>query len=223
MLWVADMNTPIGRDAPGIPSRETSRAFAKNVFASLSAADRRVRLRLCDLVEHCAILCAEDEDANVLAASAYLQETGIIHCSRDKAIYSLGLAEHAFEDSIGALDPRLVDSILNHVRAGESHTITAEAQLMRICHKYAVTHYLDYLKLKASLSISAFEKLQLERIDAYSRYLKNHPRGHDIGETLHGIFYPAKATARGNEPWELALREIRCKPAQPADGIALPK
>ncbi|CAN5157179.1 hypothetical protein BH23VER1_BH23VER1_23060 [soil metagenome] len=215
------MNTLLSRDSPGIPSRESSRALARNLFASLSANDRRVRLRLCDLVEHCALMCAEEEDPDVLAASAYLQETGVIHSSREKARYSLSLAEHYFEESLGELDPRLVDCILHHVRAGENAAVTAEARLMQICHKYAVTHYLDYLDLKASVSIAAFERLQLERIDAYSRYLRQHPRGQEIGEILHGIFYPQAGASLGHEPWERALREIRLRFPTAPSGLAL--
>ena len=76
--------------------------------------------------------------------------------------------------------------IRNHVRAGTP--ATAEARLMRICHKYAVCHYLDYMMFKAQVSLEAFERLQMERIDAYSAYLDEHPRGKEISRELQKIF-----------------------------------
>ena len=71
---------------------------------------------------------------------------------------------------------------------------------MRICHKYAVCHYLDYVLFKAQVSLEAFERLQMERIDAYAAYLEEHPRGKQIERALQAIFLrkkdasPAKQT-----------------------------
>ncbi len=170
-----------------IPTLEDARNFARQSFRNLSAADQIVRYRLCEFVEKAVMATALEENLDVLRAAAYLQEVGVIHSSREKAIYSLQMSERYFEDSLGELDPRLWDTILNHVRTGKPKT--PEAVLMRICHKYAVTHYLDYMLLKHQIAAASFEELQIARIESYAADLRAHPRGKKIGEMLHALFY----------------------------------
>lgn len=169
-----------------IPKLDEAKEFARSCFRSLSAADGLIRFRLCELVERSVIATAGDEDLAVLRAAAYLQEVGVVHSSKEKAIYSLQMCQRFFEDSLGELHPLLEDCILNHVRSGVA--ISPEARLMQICHKYATTHYLDYMLLKLQISETGFERLQLERIEAYSGYLDAHSRGREIGAVLHAIF-----------------------------------
>ena len=171
-----------------LPSLESAQQFARASFENLSSDARAIRYRLCELVEQSVVATADDEDLDVLRPAAYLQEVGVIHSSKEKAIYSLQMVErhYSHDENFEELDPRLYDTIKNHVRDGKP--ATAEARLMRICHKYAVCHYLDYTIYKAQVSLAAFERLQLERIDAYARYLDEHPRGRQISRTLQGIF-----------------------------------
>ena len=171
-----------------LPSLESAQQFAKATFKSLSSDAQIIRYRLCELVEQSVIATARDEDLDVLRPAAYLQEVGVVHSSKQKALYSLQMVENVFtyDENHEELDPRLVDCIRNHVRAGTP--ATAEAQLMRICHKYAVCHYLDYAMFKAQVSLQAFERLQMERIDAYAAYLDEHPRGEEIQRELQSIF-----------------------------------
>ncbi len=176
-----------------LPALEDARLFARRSFRNLAAPDQIVRYRLCEHVEKSVIATALDENLDVLRAAAYLQEVGVIHSSREKAIYSLQMCERYFEDSLGELDERLKDTILNHVRTGKPHT--PEAVLMRICHKYAVTHYLDYMLLKHQISAAKFEELQLKRIESYAADLRAHPRGREIGSMLHSIFYARGSVA----------------------------
>ena len=160
-----------------LPSLESAQQFAKASFKSLSSDAQVIRYRLCNLVEQSVVAAARDEDLDVLRPAAYLQEVGVVHSSKQKALYSLQMVENVFtyDQNFEELDPRLIDCIKNHVRAGTP--ASAEAQLMRICHKYAVCHYLDYVMFKAQVSLEAFERLQMERIDAYATYLDEHPRG----------------------------------------------
>ncbi|MEZ5303122.1 MAG: hypothetical protein R3F11_21140 [Verrucomicrobiales bacterium] len=136
------------------------------------------------------IAAAEDEDVEILRAAAYLQETGVAHSYKEKAIYSLQQCQHFFGDSFEELDPRLIDCIRNHVRNRVAET--KEGRLMQICHKYAVTHYLDYMLLKHTMSPRGFEKLQLERIDAYTAYIRFHPRGDEIDAALQNVIFGRK-------------------------------
>jgi hypothetical protein len=176
-----------------LPTLEDARLFARRSFRNLAAADQLVRYRLCEYVEKSVMATALDENLDVLRTASYLQEIGVIHSSREKAIYSLQMCERYFEESVGELDERLKDTILNHVRTGKPRT--AEARLMRICHKYAVTHYLDYMLLKHQISSKKFEELQLERIESYAADLRAHPRGREIGTLLHAIFYARGSVA----------------------------
>jgi hypothetical protein len=171
-----------------LPSLESAKNFAKASFKNLSSDARAIRYRLCELVEQSVIATAADENLQILRLAAYLQEVGVIHSSKEKAIYSLQMVEsfYSHDQNFEELDPRLADTIQNHVRAGTPRT--AEARLMRICHKYAVCHYLDYVIYKSQVSLAAFERLQLERIDAYSAYLDEHPRGKEISRKLQEIF-----------------------------------
>jgi len=59
---------------------------------------------------------------------------------------------------------------------------------MQICHKYVTTHYLEYMLWKHHISESKFEKLQMKRIEAYSRYLRGHLRGSAIEAALQEMF-----------------------------------
>jgi hypothetical protein len=174
-----------------IPALDEAKQFASSCFRSLSSADGLIRFRLCELVERSVVATADDEDIEVLCSAAYLQEVGVVHSSKEKAIYSLQMCQRFFEDSIGDLHPILEDCILNHVRSGIA--ISPEARLMQICHKYATTHYLDYMLLKQQISEAGFERLQMERIEAYSAYLNEHPRGRAIGEILYAIFHEIRA------------------------------
>lgn len=194
-----------------VPDRRTARAFAASAFASLSSTDRGIRFRLCELVEHCVLACARDEDPTVLCAASYLQEVGVVFSSKQKAVFSLEMVRHAFAEGFEDLDPRLVDCIGNHVRAGEPGS--AEASLMRICHKYATTHYLDYLLLKSRVSAGGFEKLQLERIEAYRRWLRAHPRGEEINAALQRIFLLREPLSPrvARSGWHQALRELQLR------------
>ena len=171
-----------------LPSLESAKQFAKATFSNLSSDAQAIRYRLCELVEKSVVATAADESLDVLRPAAYLQEVGVIHSSKEKAIYSLQMVErhYSHDENFEELDPRLYDTIKNHVRAG--HPVTAEALLMRICHKYAVCHYLDYAIYKAQISLAAFERLQLERIDAYAAYMDAHPRGDEISRALQKIF-----------------------------------
>ncbi|MFT4547142.1 MAG: hypothetical protein ACI8XO_003157 [Verrucomicrobiales bacterium] len=171
-----------------LPSLESAQNFAKASFGNLSTDAQAVRYRLCELVEESVIACADGEELDVLRPAAYLQEVGVIHSSKEKAIYSLQMVEsfYSYDQNFEELDPRLYDTIQNHVRG--STPSTAEGLLMRICHKYAVCHYLDYTMFKAQVSLPAFERLQLERIDAYAQWLDEHPRGEQINAALQKIF-----------------------------------
>jgi hypothetical protein len=171
-----------------LPSLDSAKNFAIASFKNLSTDAQIIRYRLCELVEQSVVATARDEDLDILRPAAYLQEVGVIHSSKEKAIYSLQMVERHFshDENFEELDPRLADTIKNHVRAGRP--ASAEAQLMRICHKYAVCHYLDYAMYKAQISLSAFERLQLERIDAYATYMDEHPRGQEISRALQQIF-----------------------------------
>jgi hypothetical protein len=169
-----------------IPDRSTSRQFAMRVLGSLGSTDRRVRFRLCEIVEHCAHVCSASESTAVLTSASYLQETGSALSSRDKALYSMEMATHAFAETLGDLDPALADCIVNHVSPVPAPT--PEGRLMQICYKYAVTHYFDYLVLKQQVSPEGFERLQLERIDDYARLLTAHPRGSEIETRLQEVF-----------------------------------
>ena len=97
-----------------IPDRESSRIFAWGVFSSLDPKSRRVRFRLCELLEEAVTAAAAGEDIEVLRTSCYLQEVGVIHSSRRKALYSLHMCEQVFRENVGDLDSRLVDCIRNH-------------------------------------------------------------------------------------------------------------
>jgi len=171
-----------------LPSLDSAKQFAKASFGNLSGDAQEIRYRLCQLVEESVLATADEESLEVLRPAAYLQEVGVIHSSKEKAIYSLQMVErhYSHDENFEELDPRLYDTIKNHVRAGKPRT--AEAQLMRICHKYAVCHYLDYAIFKAQVSLAAFERLQLERIDAYAAYMDAHPRGTEISRALQKIF-----------------------------------
>lgn len=171
-----------------LPSLDSAQQFAKASFKNLSTDAQAIRYRLCELVDQSVVATADDEDLDILRPAAYLQEVGVIHSSKEKAIYSLQMVErhYSHDENFEELDPRLYDTIKNHVRAGTP--ATAEARLMRICHKYAVCHYLDYAIYKAQLSLAAFERLQLERIEAYAAYLDEHPRGDQISRALQEIF-----------------------------------
>lgn len=171
-----------------LPSLDSAKQFAKASFGNLSADACALRYRLCELVEQSVIATAADESLEVLRPAAYLQEVGAIHSSKEKAIYSLQMVErhYSHDENFEELDPRLYDVIKNHVRAGNPKT--PEALLMRICHKYAVCHFLDYAIYKAQVSLAAFERLQLERIDAYAAYMDAHPRGTEISRALQKIF-----------------------------------
>ncbi len=170
-----------------IPTSEEAKSFARSCFKSLSTADSLIRFRLCELVERSVLAAAVDENTDLLRAAAYLQEVGVVHSSKEKAVYSLQMCQHFFDESLGGLHPVLEDCIINHVRSGVA--ISPEARLMQICHKYATTHYLDYMLLKQSISEAGFERLQMQRIEAYSAYLDAHPRGRKIDEILYGIFH----------------------------------
>jgi len=176
-----------------LPSLESAKKFTKASFKNLSSDAAAIRYRLCELVEQSVVACAEDESLEVLRPAAYLQEVGVIHSSKQKGLYSLQMVEHwmSYDQEVEELDPRLADCIRNHVRSGTP--VTAEARLMRICHKYAVCHYLDYVIFKAQVSLEAFERLQMERIDAYAAYLEEHPRGKQIERALQDIFLRKKA------------------------------
>ena len=143
-------------------------------------------MRLCERIEAAVLACAQDENLEVLRSSAYLQEVGVVHSSREKARYSLQLVERFFGERFDPLDPRLVDCILNHVRPQIAQS--AECRLMQICHKYVATHYLEYMLWKHHISDEKFERLQLERIEAYSRYLAAHPRGREIEAILQKLY-----------------------------------
>ncbi|MGI9239992.1 MAG: hypothetical protein ACR2RV_04280 [Verrucomicrobiales bacterium] len=171
-----------------LPSLDSAQQFAKASFGNLSADAQAIRYRLCQLVEESVIATADDESLDVLRPAAYLQEVGVMHSSKEKAIFSLQMVErhYSHDENFEELDPRLYDTIKNHVRAGKPKT--KEAELMRICHKYAVCHYLDYAIYKAQVSLDAFERLQLERIDAYAAYMDAHPRGPEISRALQKIF-----------------------------------
>lgn len=178
-----------------IPDRESARFFAWDVFGSLDPKSRRVRFRLCELLEEAVTAAADTEEIEVLRAASYLQEVGVIHSSRRKALYSLHMCEQVFRENVGDLDPRLVDCIRNHELDG--HPATPEGVLMRICHKYAATHFLDYLHLKYSSDPQRMEKLFMKRIDDYARMLREHARGNAIGQVLHAVFYGARQRRRG--------------------------
>ena len=171
-----------------LPTLESAQQFARASFKNLSSDAREIRYRLCELVEQSVVTTAVDEDLDVLRPAAYLQEVGVIHSSKQKALFSLQMVESyaTYDENFEELDPRLVDCIRNHVRAGTP--ATKEALLMRICHKYAVCHYLDYVLFKSQVSLEAFERLQLERIDAYARYMDEHPRGEEISRALQQVF-----------------------------------
>ena len=174
-----------------IPPLSEAKEFARQCFRNLSTADGLIRFRLCEMVERSVVATADDEDCDILRVSAYLQEVGVIHSSRQKPLYSLQMCQHTFEESSGEeLHSTLVDCIQNHVRSGLART--PEARLMQICHKYAVTHYLDYMLLKARISEASFEKLQMERIEAYSEYLRDHPRSTLIERQLQKLFHPIR-------------------------------
>jgi hypothetical protein len=168
-----------------LPTLEQARAVAESVFQNLSPATRAIRLRLCRLVDQAVCACCGEEDLDVLRAAAYLQEIGVVYSSRSKPIYSLQMCEAFFADD-GELDPRLTDCIRNHEIDG--HPRTCEGLLMRICHKYAATHYLDYMLYKHQLAPERFEKLQMERIEDYRRHFEEHPRGKDIERALQDLF-----------------------------------
>jgi len=171
-----------------LPTLDSAKQFAEASFKSLSSDAQTIRFRLCELVEKSVEATAAGEDLDVLRPAAYLQEVGVIHSSKQKALYSLQMVESwaNYDQNYDELDPRLVDCISNHVRVGTP--ATKEAILMRICHKYAVCHYLDYVLFKSQVSLEAFERLQMERIDAYSQYLDEHPRGEEIGRALQKVF-----------------------------------
>jgi hypothetical protein len=193
-----------------VPDRNTARSFAAYALGSLNASDRRVRLRLCEIVEHCAKACADGEDPAVLTAAAYLQEVGVIFSSSEKPLYSMEIVAHAFGESYADLDDALIDCIANHTRPHPANS--PEGRLMQICYKYAVTHYLDYLLLKSRVSEEGFERLQLERIEDYSRLLRLHPRGAAIEETLQEVFLlreklsPAEKSSRWHRELEALAR-----------------
>ena len=171
-----------------LPTLESAQNFAKATFKNLSSDAQAIRYRLCELVEESVIATVADENLEVLRLASYLQEVGVIHSSKEKAIYSLQMVEHFYnyEHNFEEINPLLIDVIRNHVRSGTPNS--PEAQLMRICHKYAVCHYLDYAIYKSQVSLAAFERLQLERIDAYASYLDTHPRGAEISRALQEIF-----------------------------------
>lgn len=172
--------------AENVPSVEEARRFAFGCFKALSGTGQVIRRRLCEKIEAAVIATADGENLDVLRASAYLQEVGVVHSSREKARHSLQMVENMFDEQYGPLDPRLVDCIANHVRPGVARTL--EGQLMQICHKYVTTHYLEYMLWKHHISEKKFEKLQLERIEAYGRYLRGHLRGAAIEAALQEMF-----------------------------------
>ena len=145
-----------------------------------------IRRRLCEKIEAAVIATVDGEDLDVLRAAAYLQEVGVVYSSREKPRHSIQMVEQFFSEQYGPLDLRLVDCIMNHVRPQVARTL--ECQLMQICHKYVTTHYLEYMLWKHHISESKFEKLQMERIEAYSRYLRGHLRGSAIEAALQEMF-----------------------------------
>jgi hypothetical protein len=149
-------------------------------------------MRLCEKIETAVSATAQDEDLEVLRAAAYLQEVGVAHSSREKPRYSLQMVERFFGEEFAPLDPRLVDCIVNHVRNQIAQT--AECQLMQICHKYATTHYLEYMLWKHHISEAKFERLQMDRIEAYTHYLNAHPRGLEIEAPLQAIFLSGRSS-----------------------------
>lgn len=169
-----------------VPSVEASKRYASSCFHALSGAGQLIRMRLCEKIEAAVTATANGEDVDILRAAAYLQEVGVVHSSREKARYSLQMVERFFGEECAPFDPRLIDCISNHVR----HQIaqTAEGKLMQICHKYATTHYLEYMLWKHHISEAKFERLQMERIEAYTKYLAAHPRSAEIEAELQGIF-----------------------------------
>jgi hypothetical protein len=172
--------------AENVPPVEDARRFAFSCFKSLSGTGQVIRHRLCDQIDAAVVATVDTENLDVLRAAAYLQEVGVIHSSREKARHSMQMVEQFFGEQYGPLDPRLVDCIMNHVRPQVARTM--ECQLMQICHKYVTTHYLDYMLWKHHISEKKFEKLQLERIEAYSRYLRGHLRGSAIEAALQDMF-----------------------------------
>ena len=174
------------RMAEYVPRVEEAKRFAVSCFKSLSGAGQLIRRRLCEKVEAAVVATADGEDLHVLRASAYLQEVGVVHSSREKAFYSRQMVEKFFGEQYGPLDRRLIDCIVNHVRPKIAET--PEGQLMQICHKYVTTHYFEYMLWKHHISEAKFEKLQLERIDAYARYLRGHLRSAAIEDALQEMF-----------------------------------
>ena len=172
--------------ADNVPSVEEAKRFAFSCFKALSGTGQVIRHRLCEKIEAAVIATADKENLDVMRASAYLQEVGVVHSSQQKARHSLRMVEHMFGEQYGPLDPRLLDCIVNHVRPEMART--PECQLMQICHKYVTTHYYDYMLWKHHISESKFEKLQLQRIEAYSRYLRNHLRSSAIEAALQEMF-----------------------------------
>jgi hypothetical protein len=81
---------------------------------------------------------------------------------------------------------------------------------MQICYKYTVTHYLDYLLLKSRVSEAGFERLQMERIDDYSRLLGLHPRGAAIEEKLQEVFLLREALSptEKSSRWHRELKAL---------------
>jgi|GEM_PF-2635983 len=191
-----------------IPTRESVRGFAQAAFENLSRNNQRIRFRLCEIVEHCVRECADTEDTSILISSAYLQEVGVIHSSHEKAIYSLEMVNHAFSEVLGELDPTLLDCIAHH--DSEKPSNTAEGLLMQICYNYVKTHYFDYMALKSKMSISSFDRIQMARIENYSRLTREHPRGNAISEKLQSIFllHDSVGCDETNASWRRALEQL---------------
>lgn len=172
--------------AENVPPVEDAKRFALNCFKALSGTGQVIRRRLCEKIEAAVAATVDTEDLEVLRSASYLQEVGVVYSSREKSRHSMHMVEQFFGEQYGPLDPRLIDCIENHVRPKIAATL--EGQLMQICHKYVTTHYLEYMLWKHQISEPKFERLQLERIEAYSRYLRGHLRGAAIEDALQQMF-----------------------------------
>ena len=169
-----------------IPSRAEALNFAASALEQLNPDARSIRAHLSALVERAVMGAAREENTDVLKAAAYLQEVGVIHSSMAKAGYSEQMVRRYFEDEGETLDHRLIDCIRHHDLGGNPRT--QEGRLMHICHRYASTHYLDYMLFKHAWGAEKFERLQLRRIEDYTRRLRQHPRGNEIEIVLQGLF-----------------------------------
>lgn len=172
--------------AENVPPVDDAKRFAFSCFKSLSGTGQLIRRRLCEKIDAALVVTVDTEDLSLLRAAVYLQEVGVVYSSREKPRHSMQMVEQFFGEQYGPLDPRLIDCIVNHVRPKVA--VTLEGQLMQICHKYVTTHYLEYMLWKHHISEARFEKLQMERIEAYSRYLRAHLRCSAIEAALQDMF-----------------------------------